>query len=67
MVESKRPPVEVGETLDIEIESLGKEGDGIGRHKGFVIIVSDTQVWTKYPVKITKVFKSFAIGKRTDI
>ena len=38
--ESRRPiPVKEGDTYDVEIESVGEKGDGIGKIEGYVVIV----------------------------
>lgn len=62
----KRPenvPVEEGKTYQIKIEGLGKEGDGIGRVNGFVVIVPGTSVGQTVDVKITKVARKVAFGE----
>ncbi|MFB6303397.1 MAG: TRAM domain-containing protein, partial [Haloferacaceae archaeon] len=43
--EQPQPPVEVGEMRYVEIEDLGKQGDGIARvERGYVIIVPGAEV-----------------------
>ncbi|MCY4731580.1 TRAM domain-containing protein [Natronomonas gomsonensis] len=50
------PPVEEGETRQVEIETLGDGGDGIARvERGYVIIVPDTDVGERVRIEITNV------------
>lgn len=58
------PPVEEGETLDVEIESLGEQGDGIARvERGFVVIVPDTDKGERVTAEITDVKSTVAFGE----
>ena len=56
-------PVEEGKTYSIKIEGLGKEGDGIGRVNGFVVIVPGTKQGQTVKVRITKVARKVAFGE----
>lgn len=59
-----QPPVEVGETRYVEIEDLGKQGDGIARvERGYVIIVPETDVGERVKIEITEVKQNFAVGE----
>jgi len=59
-----QPPVEPGEIRYVEIEDLGKQGDGIARvERGYVIIVPDTEVGERVKVEITEVKSNFAVGE----
>jgi predicted RNA-binding protein with TRAM domain len=59
-----QPPVEEGEIRYVEIEDLGKQGDGIARvERGYVIIVPDTDVGERVKVEITQVKSNFAVGE----
>ncbi len=55
-------PVEEGNEYDVEIEGIGTKGDGIGRIKGFVVIVPNTKVGDKVKVKISAVRGKVAFG-----
>jgi len=58
-----QPPVEPGEMRYVEIEDLGKQGDGIARvERGYVIIVPDTEVGDRVKIEITDVEPNFAVG-----
>jgi predicted RNA-binding protein with TRAM domain len=59
-----QPPVEVGELRYVEIEDIGKQGDGIARvERGYVIIVPDAEVGERVKVEITEVKSNFAVGE----
>ena len=59
-----QPPVDVGETRYVEIEDLGKQGDGIARvERGSVIIVPGADVGERVKVEVTEVKSNFAVGE----
>ena len=59
-----QPPVEVGETRYVDIEDIGKQGDGIARvERGYVIIVPGAEVGEQVKVEITEVKSNFAVGE----
>ena len=50
------PPVSEGETREVEIESLGDQGDGIAKvEQGYVVIVPDTEVGEQVTVRLETV------------
>jgi predicted RNA-binding protein with TRAM domain len=58
-----QPPVEPGEIRYVEIEDLGKQGDGIARvERGYVIIVPGGEVGERVKIEITEVKSNFAVG-----
>ncbi len=57
------PPVEEGETYDVEIEDMGKEGDGVAKINNFVVFIPDTDVGDKVTIEITKVLHTMAFGE----
>jgi predicted RNA-binding protein with TRAM domain len=62
-----QPPVERGETRYVEIEDIGKQGDGIARvERGYVIIVPGADVGERVKVEITEVKSNFAVGEILD-
>ncbi|MGM0605213.1 MAG: TRAM domain-containing protein [Halobacteriota archaeon] len=62
-----QPPVEVGELRYVEIEDLGKQGDGIARvERGYVIIVPDAEVGERVKIEVTEVKSNFAVGEIID-
>lgn len=56
-------PVKEGEEVEMEIESVGEKGDGIGKVKGFVIFVPNTKAGDRVKVKITKVLRKVGFGE----
>lgn len=62
-----QPPVEVGETRYVEIEDIGKQGDGIARvERGYVIIVPGADVGERVKIEVTEVKSNFAVGEIVD-
>ena len=62
--QEKVAPVKVGESYDVSIDDIAKEGDGIARVEGFVIIVPQTKVGDKVKIKVNKVMRKFAIAEK---
>lgn len=59
-----QPPVENGEIRYVEIEDIGKQGDGIARvERGYVIIVPGSEIGERVKVEITEVKPNFAVGE----
>ena len=59
--ERPEPPVDVGDTQEVEIESLGDKGDGIARvDRGYVLIVPDTEVGDRVTVRIEEAKENVA-------
>ena len=62
-----QPPVEIGELRYVEIEDIGKQGDGIARvERGYVIIVPGAEVGERVKVEISEVKSNFAVGEIVD-
>jgi len=63
-----QPPVEPGEIRYVEIEDLGKQGDGIARvERGYVIIVPGSEVGDRVKIEITEVKPNFAVGEILEV
>lgn len=61
------PPVETGETRYVEIEDIGKQGDGIARvERGYVIIVPGTEIGDRVKVEITDVKPNFSVAETIE-
>ncbi|MFC6988083.1 TRAM domain-containing protein [Haloplanus sp. GCM10025708] len=59
-----QPPVEVGEIRYVEIEDIGKQGDGIARvERGYVIIVPGAEIGERVKIEVTEVKSNFAVGE----
>ena len=62
-----QPPVEVGEVRYVEIEDIGKQGDGIARvERGYVIIVPGAEIDERVKIEVTEVKSNFAVGEIID-
>jgi predicted RNA-binding protein with TRAM domain len=62
-----QPPVEPGEIRYVEIEDLGKQGDGIARvERGYVIIVPGADIGERVKIEVTEVKSNFAVGEIID-
>ncbi|WP_338741693.1 TRAM domain-containing protein [Haloplanus salilacus] len=62
-----QPPVEVGEVRYVEIEDIGKQGDGIARvERGYVIIVPGAEIGERVKIEVTEVKSNFAVGEIID-
>ncbi|WP_436931048.1 TRAM domain-containing protein [Halosimplex halobium] len=62
-----QPPVEAGEIRYVEIEDIGKQGDGIARvERGYVIIVPGADVGERVKIEVTEVKSNFAVGEIID-
>jgi predicted RNA-binding protein with TRAM domain len=58
------PPVSVGETLTVEIEDVGEQGDGIARVDGeFVIFVPSTDVGDEVTIRVTHLLDTYGFGQ----
>ena len=59
-----QPPVEIGEIRYVEIEDIGKQGDGIARvERGYVIIVPGAEMGEQVKIEIAEVKSNFAVGE----
>jgi len=59
-----QPPVEPGELRYVEIEDIGKQGDGIARvERGYVIIVPGTDIGDRVKIEVSEVKSNFAVGE----
>lgn len=62
------PPVNEGDELEVEIESIGEQGDGVARvEPGYVIFVPETEVGDRVEIEITQVLPNFGFGEVTEI
>jgi predicted RNA-binding protein with TRAM domain len=62
--DSQQPPVVVGETREVEIDSIGDQGDGIARiDQGYVVIVPDTEVGDRATVRIETAKENVAFAE----
>lgn len=58
------PPVEEGELLEVEVEDLGDQGDGIARiGPGYVVFIPETTVGDRVTVEISQARENFAFAE----
>ncbi|MFB3765535.1 MAG: 23S rRNA (uridine(2552)-2'-O)-methyltransferase [Methanotrichaceae archaeon] len=55
-------PVHIGDVRDVQIESVGKSGDGIAMVDGFAVIVKGAKLGEKLRIKISAVKRNFAFA-----
>lgn len=64
---ASEPPVEEDETLLVEIEDVGEQGDGIARvGPGYIVFVPGTAIGEEVRIEITDVRENFAFGEVVD-
>lgn len=61
---NQEPPVNVGDELEVEIESVGEKGDGIAKVEGFVLFVPGTKKGDRVKIKVSKVLKSVGFADK---
>ena len=63
--EKTHKPVKVGDLIEIEVTSLGKQGDGVGKigNYGFIVLVNGGIINKKYKVQITRVLSTMAFAR----
>jgi len=60
----QQPPVDGRETREVEIDSIGDQGDGIARiDRGYVVIVPDTEVGDRATVRIETAKENVAFAE----
>ncbi|AKB45726.1 MAG: TRAM domain-containing protein [Methanosarcina vacuolata] len=55
-------PIEEGETYNVTIQDIARQGDGIARIEGFVVFVPNTSVGDEVQIKIERVLPKFAFA-----
>jgi predicted RNA-binding protein with TRAM domain len=59
----KLPPVELGEELDVNINGLCPNGDGVSNIRGYLIQVPKAKPRDRVKVKIVQVNEKTAVGE----
>ena len=62
-MDTYKKPVEVGDEIQVTIESTGAKGDGIAKVNNFVVIVPGAKEGEKVKVRITRVLKKMAFAE----
>ncbi|MEM4263918.1 MAG: TRAM domain-containing protein [Candidatus Woesearchaeota archaeon] len=58
-----KPPVKVGDELDVTIEAVGEKGDGIAKKDGFVLFVPGVKEGAQVKVRITRVLRKVGFAE----
>jgi len=61
---NQRPPVNVGDELDVSIEAVGEKGDGIAKKDGFILFVPNTKEGDRLRIRVTKVLRKVGFAER---
>lgn len=59
-------PISVGEVLEVEIEGVGEEGDGIAKLDGYTVFVPDTEVGDRVTVEVTDIKARFGFAELVE-
>ena len=59
-------PISVGEEYVVDIEDIGREGDGIARIESFILFVPDAELGERVPIRVESVQESFATATVVD-
>jgi len=59
-------PVREGDVLEVTVEGIGEEGDGIAKVEGFTVFVSGAEEGETLSVRIDDVKPRFAFGQRAE-
>ncbi len=59
-------PVRAGDTIDITIEDVGDEGDGIAKVEGFTLFVRSGETGDEFTVEVTDVKPRYGFAKPLD-
>lgn len=60
----QKPPLWKNQELEVVIDDIGREGDGIAIIQGYRIFVSGTTVGERVKVRIVSVGSKFAVAER---
>ena len=61
------PPVEKGDVVDVKIDDIGEQGDGIARiGPGYIVFVPNTEIGDQVTIEITQAQDSFGFGELTS-
>ncbi|SFX18937.1 23S rRNA (uracil1939-C5)-methyltransferase [Thermoactinomyces sp. DSM 45891] len=63
----RKPPVQVGQVIEVEIHGQGHNGSGVGRYNGFTVFVSLVVPGEKVLAKVTLVKKNYAQADLLEI
>ena len=59
-------PVRAGDELEVEVEGVGSEGDGVAKVEGFTLFVPDTEAGDEVEVRVTDVRPRFGFAEKVE-
>ncbi len=59
-------PVREGDRIELEIEDVGREGDGIGKVEGYTLFVAEAEPGDTVEVEVTDIKPRFGFAERTE-
>lgn len=60
----REAPVSEGDQVEVEIEDVGEQGDGVARiNEGYIVFVPETEIGDRVTVQIGNVTENFAFGE----
>jgi len=59
-----KPPVDVGQEIDVRVEAVGEKGDGIVRVKGFVLFVPGVNAGDEIRIRVSKVLSKVGFAEK---
>ncbi|BAM46586.1 23S rRNA (uracil(1939)-C(5))-methyltransferase RlmD [Amphibacillus xylanus] len=64
---TKQTPVNKNQTIELTFEDITHDGNGVGKINGYPIFVTNVLPGEKAKVKVIKVKKNFAVGRRLEL
>ncbi len=59
-----KPPVDVGQEIDVRVEAVGEKGDGVVRVKGFVLFVPGVNEGDEIRIRVNKVLSKVGFAEK---
>ena len=59
--------VKKNDLLEVTIEDIGNDGEGIGKYKGYTLFIKDTVVGDRVLVKVIKTMKNYGYGRLMEL
>jgi len=59
--------IKKNDLLEVTIEDIGNDGEGIGKYKGYTLFIKDTVVGDRVLVKVIKTMKNYGYGRLMEL
>ena len=59
-------PVREGDELQVDITSVGVQGDGIAKVEGYTLFISDTAIGDQITIRITKTMPRYGFAEKIE-